>query len=943
MNRRTCWVTLGALTAAALAGGCPQQAPLEFIAGGTGETTRLAASASVQVFSPAEDQSVRAGTPIEVNWQAVATTTFATVDIIFDRDQNPTNGNEVTAVSDVALTDTTALADTTSLEAGRYFVGVVLFERNELSTFDYAPGVITVNQRTQFFFTAPRDIFEFDRSRRVVPRFDVAWELLDPDSTVTVRIFLDPDDSPNGNELLLRESTEQRRDSFSFSMPTAAFEPGVYRILALVDDGIEQEPFYAPAQIRLRARLSDFIDLRQLDDPDSTLRGAIFEGFNPRDNAGSFVSGARDLDNDGFDDFVIVAQFGKPIFQFNVERTGIGEAYLIYGRQRSFTGRINLNSTGTLFRGDIFGGPPELVDPIRPSRGITSFTVLSDWDGDGLREFAFGVPFTDSLPISAFDADAFAPLDAAGFFRTGAVIVASSIVLRPDVGWPGRNVVNLAEIGTLPHQTFQGLNVPFCTEGFTSDKSVAAGVSLSLYHRHLVGPNPVGAVRLGCRLSSDEFGDQFGETISAGDFDSIIISVPNRDPGIATRTGFFNSLSVPGSGVVSIYFVNTPAGFFPWTTSNAPGSTATWPGFPSEGETDLLPHGGPYHYIVDDFTISGVSFLRTSPGFFVMPGDPSPPCPAPDFSRDAPVPRRTTRLWTLTPGARLTGARAIRDFNADGLRDLVVGSPLADDGRGAAFILLGRVRDLVMSGELLLDELGLPLNASTGDASRIFDGIRVIGAPGERLGQSIDSAGDFNGDGIGDVLIGSPLANNRQGGAAVFFGSRDVINLTEEEIPFDELPERGLGVIFVGQNEGDLAGARVASAGDVDGDGNDDILIAAPNRNVRLDLDQDGQLEIDRTECGVVYLIYGSPELSGRISLADVGTEKLPGAVFIGAHSGDHIGAGLGLQGDRSTGIAGAGDVDGDGFGDLLIGAVSASPRNRTAAGEVYLIYGVGQ
>lgn len=943
MNRRSCWTALGIAAGLLAAGGCPQQPPLEFVAGGTGQTTRLAASASVRVFSPAEDLALRAGSPIEVNWQAVATTTFASVDVIFDRDQDPTNGNEIVAADNLPLTETSALLDTSDLEAGQVFVGVLLFERNELSTFAYAPGVLNVNQRTQFFFTAPRDIFAFDRSRRVVPRFDVAWELLDPDSTVTVRVFLDPDQTPNGNELLLRESTNQNGDSFSFSLPTALFEPGVYRILALVNDGVDETPFYAPAQIRIRARLSDFIDLRELDNPESNLRGAIFEGFNPRDNAGSFVRGTGDLDGDGFDDFIVMAQFGKPQYQVNTERTGVGEAYLIYGRARDFTGRINLNSTGTLFRGEIFGGPPEIQNPVRPSRGITSFTMLADWDNDGLREMAFGVPFTDSAPVFSVSGDLSAPLDAAGYFRTGGVVVASSIVLRPDLGYPGRHVMSLSEIGTLPHVPIQPLTTPICPEGFIGAKGPTGTTGTSFFHAHLadvVGTGNIGSVRLGCRFSSDEFGDQFGETVAAGDFGAIIMSAPNRDPGIATFSHF--GQSVPGAGVVSIYWVDVTTSFFPWTTTQAPGAAGNWPGFPLEGVVDLLPHGGPYHYIVDDFrTAVAVPFATRSPGY-VVDRDDGEPCLL-EIDRRTPIATRTTRIWTNQPGAHLGGVRSIADFNADGLRDLVVGTPFTPDGRGAAYIVLGRVRDLVQGGELQIEELGLPLNAPSGQASRIFDGIRVIGEPGEHLGVSIDSAGDFNGDGVADVIIGSPFANDRRGGAGIFFGSREVINLTEEEIPFQQLPARGLGVIFVGEDEGDLAGARVATAGDVDGDGNDDILIAAPDRSVRLDLDQDGVVEVDRTECGVVYLIYGSPQLSGTLELADVGTDKLPGAVFIGSNSGDHLGAGLGIQGDRSRGIGAAGDINGDGFGDLLLGSVSASPRDRTAAGEAYLIYGAGQ
>ena len=351
---------------------------------------------------------------MEVNWRVAARTRFSVVDVFLDVDTDPDNDNEIMAFNNLAISETTETLDTTRLEAGTYSIGVRVEEVGTIVASDYAPGRLIINQRPDLYFTSPRDNFVYDRTIRINPSFDVAWSLDDPDSTVTVQIYLDPDETPNGNEVLLRTSTSQTGDSFSFNLPTASFEAGTYRLLALVSDGVDTFSYYAPGSIRLRARLAGYIDLRNVHLPSSEVSGAVFEGFNPRDNAGSFVSSIRDIDQDGFDDFIVLAQFGKPDYESNQQRTGVGEAYLIYGRNESFSGLVSLNSVGTLFRGDVFTGVPEVTDPIRPSRGITSFALLTDWDRDGIRELAFGLPYTDSLSTGWF-------LDPSGYFRSGAV------------------------------------------------------------------------------------------------------------------------------------------------------------------------------------------------------------------------------------------------------------------------------------------------------------------------------------------------------------------------------------------------------------------------------------------------------------------------------------------------------------------------------------------
>ncbi len=943
-RRRSRWMCAGVLgILGALVVGCPGVSnPVEYISGSTGERDTIG-DPSVQIFSPVSNLAIGGGTPVEVSWRAVAPTSFSVVDVFFDVDTNPDNGNEIVQFEDLPLTQTSALLDTSVLDAGTYSIGVRVQEVDEFIASGYAGGTVTINQAPRVFFNSPRDNLRFDRSPQINPAIEVDWTVSDPDSTVFTSVFLDPDSGVNGNEILLRESTSQTGDSFTFDLPTATFAAGTYRIVIQVSDGVNVNSYYAPGSILLRARLSGAVDLRSMHLPTSEVRGAIFEGFNPRDNAGSFVTGLRDVDGDGFDDFLVLAQFAKPNYESGAQGTGVGEAYLIYGRSDRFTGLINLNSTGTLYRGSIFLGVPQVPDPIRPSRGITSFTLLTDWDLDGVREMAFGLPFTDSVGVPA-------PLDPSGFFRTGAVVVLAGHTLRPDIGFPGRDVLDLGTIGTLPHVGVEP--DPECPEGFASPKYAAVSGSgpqgTTLFHAHLAddpGYPSAGTFSMGCRFTSNDFGDSFGESVSAWDFHSLVISAPDRDPAVGI-VGLTES--IPGAGMISVYFNATYSPFYPWSSVNSPAPSEgfDYAGVPNDpAGVDVLPHGGPYHYVLDDARVlptSAGTFVDAAPGYWVDVDD----------SRDTELGctidssgffDNTLTLWSDVAGARLSNARGIGDLNSDGLYDLLIGAPFAREGAGTCFIVLGRLRDLMAGAQLNLSELAQPMDSSDPDEQRILDGIQIVGSAGERLGQAQDDAGDFNNDGLADVVIGSPLLNNRRGGAAVFFGSRDVINLTHEEIPFDELAARGLGVVFTGLDEGDLVGARVASAGDVDGDGNTDLLIAAPQRSVELDTDLDGTIDVNRTHCGVVYLIYGSPDLRGVISLGDIGSEQLPGTMFIGRNSGDQLGAALGEHDDRSYGIAAAGDVDGDGRDDLLFGSVAASPRDRARAGEAYLVYGVGE
>lgn len=200
-------------------------------------------------------------------------------------------------------------------------------------------------------------------------------------------------------------------------------------------------------------------------------------------------------------------------------------------------------------------------------------------------------------------------------------------------------------------------------------------------------------------------------------------------------------------------------------------------------------------------------------------------------------------------------------------------------------------------------DLGMDL----GEAAFIITG----GASSDWLGTSVSNAGDVNGDGYGDFMIGAPYADD--GGSAagavyLFYGSDNLSG---------SVTDSDADMILIGETAGDYAGWTVASAGDMDGDGYGDILIGAYQN------DEGG------TSAGKVYLVYGSRIVSdtdGSIDLSSASVE------FVGENSYDYFGYAL----------SGGGDVDGDGCADLLLGAKGYDNGAYSSAGNAYLIYGQG-
>ncbi len=225
------------------------------------------------------------------------------------------------------------------------------------------------------------------------------------------------------------------------------------------------------------------------------------------------------------------------------------------------------------------------------------------------------------------------------------------------------------------------------------------------------------------------------------------------------------------------------------------------------------------------------------------------------------------------------------DANGDGLADLLVGAYNSDAGgseSGRVYLVHGPISD-----------------RSLGSADATW-----TGREGDHAGVSLALVGDGDGDGHADLLVGAYT------GARFSDSSKEagVAYLLRGPLTGGDLADADL--ILEGDKDDELAGAAVASVGDADGDGLDDLLVGVPWR-------KDGSDE----EAGTAYLVPGST--SGTHKLKDVGW------ALKGQDKGDEAG----------SGVASAGDLDGDGVSELLVGA-PWSDRAKNDSGSVYLVYG---
>jgi hypothetical protein len=236
------------------------------------------------------------------------------------------------------------------------------------------------------------------------------------------------------------------------------------------------------------------------------------------------------------------------------------------------------------------------------------------------------------------------------------------------------------------------------------------------------------------------------------------------------------------------------------------------------------------------------------------------------------------------------------DFNGDGYADVIIGTPYASPSSrpraGVNYLIYG-------SGS----------NPGTIDVSVALSsaqGFAMVGNAAGGTGWVVSTAGDVNGDGYADIIVqgGLPMT----GSCNVIYGSGD----NPGTVDLTVAPSGTQGFVIL------VDFASVSSAGDVNNDGYADIIIGSSHASPSA-----------REFAGASYVIYGSSSNPGTIDLS-VGLSSSQGFSVLGAEPHDWSGISVGA----------AGDVNGDGYEDIIIGAMGASPNSVKFAGASYVIYG---
>ncbi len=658
------------------------------------------------------------------------------------------------------------------------------------------------------------------------------------------------------------------------------------------------------------------IDLASLDGT----TGFKLNGVARGDVSGFSVASAGDVNGDGYDDLIVGALRADP------NGTDSGASYVMFGGAFGASG-TPVNTVGTVAREVLVGGNGDDVltggggaDVFHAGAGddrliVSDLTFQLVDGGNGTDTLALsgaGQTFDLTNPLTAAKLESIERIDLTGSGNNTLVVNAAAVLGGVGEVTGGKHILTI--------EGNAGDRVSFDGEAWT--KTGTFTDASGTYDRYVLGNAevrveqgvyaPAANINLsgfdggnGFTLSGAAAGDLTGWSVaSAGDvngdgFDDLIIGARDADPN-----GSNSGASYVVFGKASGYAANIDlAGLDGATGFKLSGvgqhqrsgiSVASAGDVNGDGFDDL---------IIGAYRASGTG-VDTGAAYVVF-GQASGFAANIDLSS-----------LNGTTGFRLSGTNILDyagfsvtsagDVNGDGFDDLIVGAKGADSNgaqSGASYVVFGQASGFTANIDLS------SLDGATG--------FRLSGvAEWDLAGSSVASAGDVNGDGYDDLIVGASSAdeNGQNSGASyVVFGKASGF---AANIDLSTLNGSN-GFKLVGAAAQDQSGGSVASAGDINGDGYDDLIVGAAGA------DANGSYS------GASYVVFG--KASGFAATLNLSTlDGTTGFRVSGAAAFDFSG----------NSVASAGDINGDGYDDLIVGASSADPSGVTNAGATYIIFG---